>query len=52
MKTIKNKSTGEVKRIKEKDAKQVLDTGWAYCPKSEWKNKKSKKKVDKEKELS
>jgi hypothetical protein len=37
MKTIKNKQTGKVKRIREKDAKQILQAGWVYCPKSEFK---------------
>jgi len=43
MKTIKNTETGEVKRIQEKDAKQVLPTGWAYCSKSEAKMPKAPK---------
>jgi len=42
MKTIRNKVTKEVKRIKEKAARQVLDAPWAYCPKSTWKTRKDK----------
>jgi hypothetical protein len=50
MKTIKNTTTGELKRIKDEDAKQVLPTGWAYCGKEEWKKRdKTKDKSNKKK---
>ena len=59
MKTIKNTKTGEYKRLEDKDAKQVLPEGWAYCGKEEWKKckdpdkkkGKSKKKEKKAKKV-
>lgn len=40
MKTLKNNKTGELKRVKDKEAqKLVLQSylGWEYCPKNVWK---------------
>lgn len=44
MKTILNKKTNEVKRVKEHEVDKFINLGWSYCPKSEWKklNEKSK----------
>jgi hypothetical protein len=37
MKTIKNKKTGELQRVDEKIANNMVGLSWEYCPKSEWK---------------
>jgi len=44
MKTLKNSKTGEIKRLHDKAAHNlVIQTflGWGYVPKSEWKKDKS-----------
>ncbi len=56
MKTIRNTKTGEIKRVDDKDANNMVKTkwqGWEYCPKSLWKTevrgsvKVESKKVEK-----
>lgn len=37
MKCIKSKTTGEIKRVTNEAAWQMETKGWAYVPKSEWK---------------
>ena len=40
MKTIRNTKTGEIKRVDDKDANNMVSStwqGWEYCPKSLWK---------------
>ena len=40
MKTIRNTKTGEIKRVDDKDANNMVSAswqGWEYCPKSLWK---------------
>lgn len=56
MKCIKNRTTGEVRRVSNEEAWKLESRGWNYIPKSEWKeltrivvdkpkvDKKSKKK--------
>lgn len=37
------KKHGEIRRVWERDAKKLVEeSGWAYCPKSEWKMKTRK----------
>jgi len=40
MKTIKNRD--EVRRVSDRTAEELVDKGWKYCPKSEFKQKVSK----------
>jgi hypothetical protein len=56
MKTIRNTKTGEIKRVDNKDANNMVGTkwqGWEYCSKSLWKTevrgsvKVESKKVEK-----
>lgn len=42
MKTILNKSTNEIKRVKDKESENYVKYGWSYCPKSEWKKLNNK----------
>lgn len=41
MKTIRNQKTGEIKRLKDKEAHKVVTQqgylGWSYIPKNVWK---------------
>lgn len=40
MKTIKNKNSGVIKRVDDKEANNLVSMnylGWEYCPKKEWK---------------
>jgi len=40
MKTLKNKQTGKIKRVKDKEAHTLVMAtylGWEYCSKTEWK---------------
>jgi len=37
MKTIKNKKTGEIKRVDDKTADFEVGLSWEFIPKSEWK---------------
>jgi len=37
MKCIKNKKTGEIKRVTDELAYNLESKGWDYIPKSEWK---------------
>jgi hypothetical protein len=37
MKTIKNVSTGEIRRVREFEASERVKRGWTYIPKSLWK---------------
>ena len=41
MKTLKNKQTGKIKRVNDKEAHSIVSSaylGWEYCSKSEWKS--------------
>jgi hypothetical protein len=52
MKTIKNITTGTVKRVSDQEAKKLIkEMTYEYCPKHEWKKDRPKPK-DKEKEQS
>jgi hypothetical protein len=42
MKTIRNKKTGELQRVDEKIANNMVGNSWEYCPKSEWKKTQEK----------
>jgi len=33
------KKHGEVKRVTNKEAEEMVKKGWEYCPKREWKEK-------------
>lgn len=37
MKSIKNKNTGEIRRVTDEVALSLETKGWGYIPKSEWK---------------
>jgi len=37
MKTIKNKKTGEIQRVDNKMADNMVGISWEFIPKSEWK---------------
>jgi hypothetical protein len=37
MKCIKNKTTGEIRRVADDVAYSLENKGWGYIPKSEWK---------------
>lgn len=37
MKTIKNKKTGEIQRVDNKTADNMVGISWEFIPKSEWK---------------
>ena len=54
MKTMKLGDT--IKRVKDKEATEMVKTGWNYIPKSEWKEKvrvvKTEKKKKNKKEKS
>lgn len=43
MKCVKNQH-GEIKRVQDDVAETMVAEGWAYCPKSEWKEKVRDKK--------
>jgi len=36
---------GVIKRVKDEVAEDMVDKGWAYCPKSKWKDATRSKKV-------
>ena len=41
MKTLKNKQTGKIKRVNDKEAHNLVSAGylgWEYCSKTEWKS--------------
>jgi hypothetical protein len=38
MKTLRNKATGKLERVKDKEAEPKVKFGWEYTSKSEWKN--------------
>jgi len=38
MKTLRNKTTGKIERVKDKEAEPKVKYGWEYVSKSEWKN--------------
>lgn len=40
MKCIKNKTTGEIRRVADDVAYSLETKGWDYIPKSEWKESK------------
>jgi len=47
MKTIRHKTTGELKRVNEKEADRLTGyLGWEYCAKSEWKKNRITNKVE------
>jgi hypothetical protein len=46
MKTVKK--DGEIKRVDDLTADYMVQTGWEYCSKSEWKTIRPNKKSDKE----
>jgi hypothetical protein len=54
-KCIKNQNTGEIKRLMEKDQKDIkkiqeyVKSGWDFIKKSEWKDSLPKPEVKKEK---
>lgn len=58
MKCIKNIVTGEISRVLDKQANQMVGGSWMYIPKSEWKASKPKtekqetEKIKKEKTVS
>ncbi len=37
MKCVKNINTGEIKRVTDTHAEDLVKKGWAYIPKKEWK---------------
>ena len=37
MKTVKKNIVGDIRRVKDTEAYQMVKDGWVYCPKSEWK---------------
>ena len=55
MKTLKNKKGNKFVRVPDKKGHEIngiqelLDKGWKYCPKSEWKQKSRDTKKDKKK---
>jgi hypothetical protein len=38
MKCLKNKNTGDIIRVDDKQAHQMVGTTWQFIPKSEWKS--------------
>jgi len=50
MKTIRNKKSGEIQRVEDKIANNMVGNSWEYCPKSEYKKNREvpthKQKVD------
>lgn len=46
MKTVKK--DGEIKRVDDLTADYMVQTGWEYCAKSEWKSIRPNRKSDKE----
>jgi hypothetical protein len=42
MKTIRNKKTGELQRVDDKIANNMVGISWEYCPKSEFKKTQEK----------
>lgn len=47
MKTIRHKTTGELKRVNEKEADRLTGyLGWEYCAKSEWKKNRITNKTE------
>lgn len=50
MKTIRNKKSGEIQRVEDKTANNLVGISWEYCPKSEYKKNREvptqKQKVD------
>lgn len=52
MKTILNKRTNEIKRVKDQDSESYIKLGWVYCPKSEWKKMNVKPEKTKEEKKS
>jgi hypothetical protein len=50
MKTIRNKKTGELKRLNDREAHKMIVTtylGWEYVPKQIWKNETRTESVKK-----
>ena len=59
MKTLKNRQTGKLKRVSDKEAHSLVSMGylgWDYCPKNEWKtfrkNSPSQVEVENTEEIS
>jgi len=46
MKTLRNKQTGKLERVKDKEAEPKVKYGWEYGSKSEWKNQFRAPKVE------
>lgn len=49
MKCLKNKKTGNIIRVSDVQAHQMVGSQWSYVPKSEWKNPNNLKKEEDEK---
>ena len=41
MKTVKNFSTGEIRRVREREAAELVERDWVYVKKSLWKATKA-----------
>lgn len=39
MKCVKNTDGGKIVRVQEALAKKLVEQGWSYCSKTEWKKK-------------
>ena len=37
------KKHGEIKRVSDDQAGEMVEKGWSYCPKHEWKETRKKK---------
>jgi hypothetical protein len=51
MKSIKNRITGEYKRVKDEDADKMISvrqSSWSYVSKTEWKTNTRPKKIEKD----
>lgn len=46
MKTLRNKTTGKIERVKDKEAVLKVKYGFEYVPKSEWKNQFKTPKIE------
>ena len=59
MKTVRNKKSGEIQRVEDRVANNMVGNTWEYCPKSEYKKtrevptqKQTESNIKKEKTLS
>ena len=46
MKALRNKTTGKIERVKDKEAEPKVKYGWEYVSKSEWKKQTRSPKVE------